>query len=270
MKIYYKDSKKGKMMATNDKKEDPLKPVIELLVFGLNDFESNLESQGQQEFLQANIMPIESYFWDQLIALGAKKGKEVDELFVECELPQGWYRKPSGNACRINLFDERNIIRGKIFYDACFWRRAANFELTMNRFNVYEDYDFIHGSMFFVHDSGRNIAIYNSDRIFFGVYKDEKGFYSPLNQLFYPVSFLHCKKREENISFSFVYENVFFDDIKLLDKNEMDYMSREGENCFYMFRSFFGLKKQAEEWLESKNIVLAEQWSEKYDFPVFK
>lgn len=90
------------------------------------------EAEGQQELVESAAFPKKGSRpskdnWEALEALGFVKGDEVDDLFVEVQLPKGWKKVPTDHPMWSNIMDERGVIRISIFYKAAFYDRAAHF-----------------------------------------------------------------------------------------------------------------------------------------------
>lgn len=58
-------------------------------------------------------------------AMGIKFGKNVDDLFVEVELPLGWKVEPTDHSMWNMLVDDTGKKRAEIFYKAAFYDRDA-------------------------------------------------------------------------------------------------------------------------------------------------
>src|SRR3546814_9750516 len=56
---------------------------------------SDLETDGQRALVNGTMLPkdIRGATREQLAALGFEFGADVDELFVQCELPPGWTKR---------------------------------------------------------------------------------------------------------------------------------------------------------------------------------
>lgn len=61
----------------------------------------------------------------QLEALGFKFGDDFDELFVKCEYPPGWQKRPADHPMHIDLVDEQGRKRAGIFFKATSHDRRA-------------------------------------------------------------------------------------------------------------------------------------------------
>jgi hypothetical protein len=61
----------------------------------------------------------------QFESLGFKFGKEIDKMFIEATLPEGWSIKPTDHYMWSTLLDEKGRERGSIFFKPDFWDRSA-------------------------------------------------------------------------------------------------------------------------------------------------
>ena len=95
------------------------------------------EAAGQRELLERNILPreIKGGTCEQLAQFGLKFGEDVDDLFVECELPSGWTKKAGAWDTHNDLLDEKGRIRAFLFFKAAFYDRQAYMSLRC-RFKV--------------------------------------------------------------------------------------------------------------------------------------
>lgn len=91
------------------------------------------EAAGQRALVQSAMLPkkITGATREQLTALGFKFGADVDELFVQCELPAGWTKRGTDHSMHSDLLDEQGRKRAGIFYKAAFYDRRA--DMSMNR-----------------------------------------------------------------------------------------------------------------------------------------
>jgi hypothetical protein len=58
--------------------------------------------------------------------LGFRFGDDVDELFVNCTLPEGWRKAGTDHSRHSNLVDDKGRVRASIFYTAAFYDRSAD------------------------------------------------------------------------------------------------------------------------------------------------
>lgn len=91
------------------------------------------EAAGQATLVASAMLPkeIRGATREQLTALGFKFGADVDELFVQCELPAGWTKRGTDHSMHSDLLDEQGRRRAGIFYKAAFYDRRA--DMHMNR-----------------------------------------------------------------------------------------------------------------------------------------
>lgn len=91
------------------------------------------EAAGQAALVKSEMLPkeIRGITREQLTEMGFKFGKEVDELFVECQLPAGWSKRATSHAMWSELLDDKGRCRAAIFFKAAFYDRSA--DMSMNR-----------------------------------------------------------------------------------------------------------------------------------------
>ena len=91
------------------------------------------EAEGQRTLLESTMLPkeIRGATREQLTALGFKFGADVDDLFVQCELPPGWTKSGTNHSMHSDLLDEHGRRRAGIFYKAAFYDRRA--DMSMQR-----------------------------------------------------------------------------------------------------------------------------------------
>ena len=97
------------------------------------------EKAGQQEIVKLQRLPREGMHKYKYILeeIGFVVGKIVDEIFVECQFPEGWRLEATDHDMWSNLLDNKGRLRGKVFYKAAFYDRRASFNLVP-RFQVHE------------------------------------------------------------------------------------------------------------------------------------
>lgn len=61
-----------------------------------------------------------------------KSSEKVDDLFLECKLPDGWKKESTEHSMWSNLLDTKGRERASIFYKAAFYDRSSH--MFMNRF----------------------------------------------------------------------------------------------------------------------------------------
>jgi hypothetical protein len=95
------------------------------------------EKQGQRMLVNSSMLPIymHNVTREQLTKLGFRFGNEVDDLFVECALPDGWTKKATEHSMHSTLVDEQGRDRANIFYKAAFYDRRADLRM-FSRFKV--------------------------------------------------------------------------------------------------------------------------------------
>lgn len=85
------------------------------------------EKQGQTEFVANSTLPkrFNSGTKEELEQMGIIFGEDVDDLFVEVQLPQGWKKEATEHSMWSNLLDEKGRKRASVFYKAAFYDRDA-------------------------------------------------------------------------------------------------------------------------------------------------
>ena len=97
-------------------------------MFNFSDFIYNQEAQGQQEFVNSTALPKDGD-WAALAAMGVVRGEEVDNLFCEAVLPNGWKKIGGSDHQWSTLVDEKMRIKADIFYKSSFHDRKAFFKI---------------------------------------------------------------------------------------------------------------------------------------------
>lgn len=72
-------------------------------------------------------------------ALGFMFGEMSDDIFVNVTFPKGWKKKPTDHSMWSEIVDNKDRVRGMIFYKAAFYDRSAHAHLSC-RFSVTNDY----------------------------------------------------------------------------------------------------------------------------------
>jgi len=92
------------------------------------------EARGQQEFAANSTLPRKGDSWnascrEQLEEMGIVFGENVDALFVEVQLPEGWKKIPTDHSMWTDLVDEKGRKRAAIFYKAAFYDMSAHISI---------------------------------------------------------------------------------------------------------------------------------------------
>jgi len=82
------------------------------------------EARGQRELVNSTNLPIEGP-WEELEALGFKRGENVDELFCTATLPEGWRKEPTHHNMWSKIVDAEGVERVSVFYKAASYDRRA-------------------------------------------------------------------------------------------------------------------------------------------------
>ena len=103
------------------------------------------ERAGQATFVSRTTLPKDMNFansQETLKQMGITLGAEVDDLFVEAQLPDGWTKRATDHDMWSDLLDERGRKRAEIFYKAAFYDRKAHMSLCLRyRQDGYEPCD---------------------------------------------------------------------------------------------------------------------------------
>lgn len=87
----------------------------------------NQEARGQRELVNSCALPkdIRNASRSVLEQLGFTFADEIDDLFINAHLPEGWKKVPTDHAMWSHIIDEDGHVRAKIFYKAAFYDRRA-------------------------------------------------------------------------------------------------------------------------------------------------
>ena len=91
------------------------------------------EAQGQQDFVTSETLPknmIHGCTKEKLESMGIVFGEEADDIFIYCQLPEGWKKVPTDHSMWSKLVDEKGRKRAAIFYKAAFYDRNAHITLS--------------------------------------------------------------------------------------------------------------------------------------------
>jgi hypothetical protein len=97
----------------------------------------NQEARGQSDLVNSSVLPKDCPQAD-LEALGFVFGEDVDDLFVQVNMPAGWKKRATSHSMWSDLLDDKDRVRGSIFYKAAFYDRSARMSLT-RRFSCHAD-----------------------------------------------------------------------------------------------------------------------------------
>src|SRR5579885_2167596 len=112
--------------------------------FAIAQIPGGIEAQevaGQTAFVESQTLPregtiagrgygSEEVYRPKLEAIGFVFGREVDSLFVECQLPPGWKKVADQHSMWSHLEDAQGRERAAIFYKAAFYDRSAHLDLA--------------------------------------------------------------------------------------------------------------------------------------------
>jgi hypothetical protein len=96
------------------------------------------ELRGQKELIDSAVLPKRISDGERAIleTYGIIFGEDVDDLFVNVVLPQGWTKVATEHSMWSNLVDDKGRERASIFYKAAFYDRDAFIRLS-RRFSVH-------------------------------------------------------------------------------------------------------------------------------------
>ena len=263
---------------TDFNKQDPSLLLADALIFGASESILRQESQGQQELVQSTVLPKECRNWATLERWGVVRGKDVDDLFCECVLPEGWSKKATEHSMWSYLLDERGLNRADIFYKAAFYDRDASIGVH-NRFRLQPDYDARRSDpsmaeIFYILDSGLDrivqrfpaakyaYRIVRQDRLFAPKGVESKQMGAVMDGRFY------FKPRGQYSEAVFTESAELTDDVVVINRKDFydNYHNQETQN-YPVIRATENLAKaSAKAWLET----LPQDdsvWSAEFDFP---
>lgn len=121
------------------------------------------ERAGQATFVSSTTLPKDMEFTSPLESLkqmGITLGAEVDDLFVEAQLPDGWQKRATDHATWSELLDEKGRKRASIFYKAAFYDRSAHMGLCLRYvMDCYAPHDADGGYATVIKDGGTIIHV---------------------------------------------------------------------------------------------------------------
>jgi hypothetical protein len=134
----------------NKVKLDPLDLIAATMPHGVE----LQEAIGQQTFVASSQLPVEGLEWrwgkkydvspqQYLESLGFEFG-EVDDIFIDVNLPEGWKIEPTDHSMWSELIDPNGYKRAGIFYKAAFYDRSAHFSLD-RRYSYGQVYEGMEG-----------------------------------------------------------------------------------------------------------------------------
>ena len=90
------------------------------------------EAQGQKDLVNSSNIPREFNGCTQadFLKLGFQFFDDVDDLFVDVAMPDGWEVQPTDHSMWSKIVDEKGRERASMFYKAAFYDRSAHISLT--------------------------------------------------------------------------------------------------------------------------------------------
>lgn len=122
------------------------------------------EARGQKQFVNASTLPIrhDGCTRADFEKFGVVYCENVDDLFVNVTLPDGWKKVATDHSMWSHLVDNRGRQRASIFYKAAFYDRSAHIAID-RRFSIHKDYDREPDIVFVVKDCGN--AIFSTEPV---------------------------------------------------------------------------------------------------------
>ena len=92
----------------------------------------NQGAQGQRDFVASTTLPIKINHGTKkdFEAMGIVFGRDIDDLFCEAQLPEGWEKRPTDHSMWSDLVDDKGRKRAAIFYKAAFYDRRASLSIV--------------------------------------------------------------------------------------------------------------------------------------------
>jgi len=90
------------------------------------------EARGQTIFVNSTALP-KDINWgtrEQFEAMGIVFGDDIDDLFIEAQLPEGWEKKSAEHSMWSYLLDDKGRKRAAIFYKAAFYDRSSHMSIS--------------------------------------------------------------------------------------------------------------------------------------------
>lgn len=85
------------------------------------------EKRGQRKQVNSSTLPQEMRGGRAAYeALGVTFGADVDDIFIEAILPDGWTKRATDHQMWSEVVDETGKVRIKVFYKAAFYDRSAH------------------------------------------------------------------------------------------------------------------------------------------------
>lgn len=232
----------------------------------LTDFSKFIEAQeaqGQREFVESTLLPkrVNSPMaWEKLLSLGATRGDDFDDLFVNATLPPGWSKVATRHSMWSDLVDGRGLIRGSVFYKAAFYDRDAFFDINNNRFTV------IMGSLdknkdafaYVIKDLGLERVVVHLSPVHFGLMGGQLGAVREDVFYFNPAG----EYSQSEFTESRPWQNG-----QLLTKGEFFEDFHRSTPLHEVIDATKRLAEKGSEVFLSKIPLDESQWSEEFDFP---
>ena len=83
------------------------------------------EREGQKSFVAQQTLPIKNLKRDKLEAIGFVFGNQIDRLFIACQFPDGWTKRPTDHSMWSELVSPDGKVVATMFYKAAFYDTDA-------------------------------------------------------------------------------------------------------------------------------------------------
>jgi len=126
------------------------------------------EAQGQKDLIESDMLP-KKCPREKLERLGFEFGEDIDDLFVSCKFPKGWKKVATDHSMGSNLVDNKDRVRGMIFYKAAFYDKKADMRLTRRFRFTFEPEDAFKSDINYQERTklSRFARVYDEDKIVF-------------------------------------------------------------------------------------------------------
>ena len=119
------------------------------------------EARGQQELVRKQQLPKKGLLEhrQRLELIGFVFGKEIDDVFIQVKLPDGWKKQATDHSMWSDLLDSKCRHRASIFYKAAFYDRSGYMKWE-RRFSLEARLDGSNRSIYDLEDAGGKAHCY--------------------------------------------------------------------------------------------------------------
>ena len=227
----------------------------------LNNLTNPIEIQKAKEqinFVNSVTLPVKHIdSWEVLTKWGIQKGKPVDDLFCKATLPIGWNTVSTDHSMWSKLLDNKNRMRGMIFYKGVYYDRDAfinvrEHEFSLNGYVDRKDFNQQTGHQCGVEDSLGNIVFTNSP-VEWGVMDNQLGVC--YKEIFYSKP----KKKLWKTEYTFKNQTPINSSLKILS-------NREFYDNYHHKSPEYELIELAKELAQKKSLEVAAEMNSKSDW----